>query len=381
MRIAYLSTDPTFAYRGTRGTAVRLGELTAALAREGADVLLVVAGVLPGAPPPPGLTVEVLPGPKRTASTAARLAAEPGRVAWLTNVLRQFGAHVLIEHLALHSSAGSAVARQLGIPHLVELNAPLLDAATASHRLYHPADAERMERDVLAHASLVFAATSPLSAYALGRGARRVDVLPNAADPDRFPRPSDADHDVDHDVDRDARAVFMASMRAWHGIDTIVDAWRQLGDIAPPLTVVGDGPGRVELLASGFDVRRPVPHHEVPELLVEFDIGLAPYVSGAARYLSPLKVFEYLAAGLAVVTSDLPGVTDHLRDDATVLIPLGSADALAEAVALLARNAPLRTRLGTRGPSIIASRHTWAHRAQRVMGAVRDLVPATGATR
>ena len=375
MRIAYLSTDPIFAYRGIRGTAVRLGELAAALAGEGAEVLLVVAGVVPGPPPPPGLTIEVLPGPKRTASTAARLAAEPGRVAWLTNLLRRFGAHILVENLALHSSAGSAAARQLGIPHLVELNAPLLDAATASHRLYHPADAERMERDVLAHAALVFAATSPLSAYALGRGARRVDVLPNAADPDRVP-PRDGD-----EREREPRAVFIASMRVWHGIDTIVDAWQRLGRTAPPLTVVGDGPGRVELLSSGFDVRRSVPHHEVPALLADFDIGLAPYTSAAARYLSPLKVFEYLAAGLAVVTTDLPGVTDHFRDDATVLVPAGSAPALAEAVALLTRDAPLRARLGERGRAIVASRHTWAHRAQRVMDAARDLVPASGATR
>jgi glycosyltransferase involved in cell wall biosynthesis len=172
--------------------------------------------------------------------------------------------------------------------------------------------------------------------------------------------------------------VFLSSMRAWHGIDAIVEAWRQLGDTAPPLTAIGDGPGRSELLASGFDVRRPVPHHEVPELLVDFDIGLAPYGSGAARYMSPLKVFEYLAAGLAVITADLPGVTDHFRDDATVLIPPGRADALAHAVALLTRDEHLRTRLAERGRSNIASRHTWAHRAQRVMSAVRDLVPATG---
>jgi glycosyltransferase involved in cell wall biosynthesis len=173
----------------------------------------------------------------------------------------------------------------------------------------------------------------------------------------------------------------MSSMRAWHGLDTIVEAWRRLGDAGPPLTVVGDGPGRGELSSAGFSVRRPVPHREVPELLAGFDIGLAPYASAAARYLSPLKVFEYLAAGLAVVTTDIPGVTDHFRDDATVLIPPGAAASLADAVARLADDTTLRARLGERGRSIVASRHTWAHRAQRVMDAARDLAPAAGVPR
>lgn len=376
MRIAYLSTDPSIAYRGTRGTAVRVAALTEALAREGSEVLLVTAALAPGPPPPPGLTVELLPGPAASASTAARLAAEPGRQAWLTNRLRQFGVDVVFECLALHSSAGSIAAHQLGVPHLVDLNAPLVDAATASHRLYHAAEAERMERDVLAGAALVLAATSPLAAYATARGAPRVDVLPNAADPERFPARSP-------EATAAPLAVFVASMRAWHGLDTIVDAWGRLGASAPRLIVIGDGPERSTLASAGFEIQRALPHDQLPSLLASANIGIAPYTSGAARYLSPMKVFEYLAAGLAVVAADLPGVTDHFRDDATVLIPPGSAAALADAVSLLVGDGPLRARLGERGRAIVVSRHTWAHRATRVLQLMQDLAlaPAPRAAR
>ena len=74
MRIAYLSTDPGIAYGGTKGASVHLSEMAAAMAREGAEVLLLVARIEPGAAAPsPGVTVQRLPGPARGASAAERV--------------------------------------------------------------------------------------------------------------------------------------------------------------------------------------------------------------------------------------------------------------------------------------------------------------------
>jgi glycosyltransferase involved in cell wall biosynthesis len=364
MRIAFLSTDPSNAYRGTRGAAVRVVSLAEALVRAGHEVLLIAAAAEPGPPPPAGLTVELLPGPT-SASVAARLAAEPGREAWLTKRLRQFGPDALYECLALHSSIGSAAARRLDVPHLVDMGAPLVEAARASRRLYHPDDAQRMEREVLAGAAAVFVATSPLGAYATEHGAPRVHVLPNAADPDRYPARTGV---------RDAPvAVFIASMGVWHGVETIVEAWLQLGDAAPRLIAIGDGPGRARLSAAGFEVMGNVRHDELPSVLATADIGIAPYRSDEARYLSPMKVFEYLATGLAAAATDLPGVTDHFRDDAVVLFGPGSASGLANAVSLLTGDRLLRRRLHAHGPDLIAGGHTWGHRARRVLQVLHDL--------
>jgi glycosyltransferase involved in cell wall biosynthesis len=333
-------------------------------------VLLVTAGVEPGPPPPPAVTVERLPGSGAPVSTAARLAAEPGRQAWLTNRFRQFGADAVYEFLALHSSAGAVAAHRLGIPHLVDVSAPLVDVANASRRLYHASDAIRMEEEVLTGAAAVLVTTTTLAPYAAERGARRVDVVPNAADPRRPPTRA-------RDTGTPLVAAFVASMGIWHGTDTIVEAWPRLGPAAPRLLAIGDGPGRAELEAAGFDVRRPVAHGELPALLASADIGLAPYRWDAARFLSPMKVFEYLAAGLAVAAADLPGVTDHFRDDAVVLFPPGSAVGLANAVALLAGDDTLRARLQARGPELVASGHTWAHRAERVLQVLHDLAVAS----
>jgi glycosyltransferase involved in cell wall biosynthesis len=360
MRLAYLSTDPGIAYGGTKGASVHVGELTSALAREGAEVLLLVARVDPGAPdPPPGVTVEVLPGPGRGVSAAARVSAEPDRQAWLEERLDRFGASALYERLALHSAAGSAAARRLGIPHLVELNAPLLQEAARYRTLEEPAVADLLERSVLRCAHLVLAVSGPLARYAWARGARRVAVYPNGVDVELFAPPATSSA-------RAPSAVFTGTLRPWHGIETLAEAWRLLGPAAPPLTVVGDGPGRPLLEAVGAHVTGALPHHDVPAVLERAHIGIAPYAADAPPYFSPLKLFEYLAMGLAIVAAEIPGVTEVVDERTAVLVPPGDAGALAGAVALLSADGCRRARVGRAGRAL-AERYAWGHHAREVL--------------
>ena len=71
-------------------------------------------------------------------------------------------------------------------PHLVEINAPLPEEAGRFRTLEEPEAADRLEASSLGSAQLVFAVSPPLAAYATARGARRVEVLQNAADITRF---------------------------------------------------------------------------------------------------------------------------------------------------------------------------------------------------
>jgi glycosyltransferase involved in cell wall biosynthesis len=365
MRLAYLSTDPGIAYGGTKGAAVHLAAITEALAAEGNEVLVLAAAINAGTRPPPGVVLEVLPPPGKGVSAAARVAFDDELAAWLEHRLRQFGAEVLYERLALHSAAGSAAAQRLGIPHLLELNAPLREEAARYRRLEEPDAAEQLERQMLSDADLVFAVSPPLSKYAASRGARRVEVLPNAVALEHFPR---AARDGGEPV-----AVFAGSLRPWHGIETIVEAWRLLEAAAPRLTVIGDGPARPLLDGLGASIIGAVPPARVPALLTAADIGLAPYSAGAPSYFSPLKLFEYLAAGLATIIADLPAVTAVVDSDTAVVIPAGDAEALAKAVAALAADSSERKRLGENGRALVEAEHTWRHRAKRILGAAAEL--------
>jgi glycosyltransferase involved in cell wall biosynthesis len=365
IRLACLSTDPGVPYGGAKGASVHLGEIVAALAREGAEVLVLAAGTARNAAPP-DVVVEVLPGPPKGAPAADRLGFADALANWLEQRLRRFGADALYERLALHSAAGATVAQRLGIPHLVELNAPLLEEAARYRKLEEPELASELERATLSSADVVFAVSPPLAAYAARKGARRVEVLQNAAAIERFAEPIDRNG-------ADPAAVFAGSLRPWHGIETIADAWSLLGRSAPSLLVIGDGPERGRLEEVGANVTGHVPPDRVPALLARAAIGLAPYSAGAPLYFSPLKLFDYLAAGLATIVADLPAVTDVVDSDTAVVIPRGDARALADAVVALSSDASERERLGRNGRALVEAAHTWRHRARRILATAARL--------
>jgi alpha-maltose-1-phosphate synthase len=362
MRIAYLSTDPGVPYGARKGASVHVAELVDALAGEGAQVLALVSSVArDAAPPAAGATVEPLPGPGKGSSASERLAAEPGRSDWIERRLARFGADALYERLALHSAAGSRAAARLGIPHLVELNAPLVDEARRYRGLEELDAAERLEHEVLAGAERVLAVSRPLATHALRSGARRVEVFPNAVAIERYPPRRRRRR-------TDPVAVFTGRVRPWHGIETVAAAWRLLGDAAPALVVAGDpGEARGVLEQVGAALLGPINHCQVPAVLAEADIGLAPYALDAPDYFSPLKLFEYMAAGLAVVAGELPATRQLVSGEHAVLVPRGDPDALAAAVAALSADAPRMDRMGSAARTLVAGAHTWRHRARRVM--------------
>lgn len=362
--IAVLSTDPGIALGAPKGSAVHLAELTAALAGAGAEVLLLVPRVASD-PGLAGVTVETLPGPGKGKPALDRLAADSGLARWLEHRAREFGASALYERMALHTAAGSRTARALGVPHLVELNAPLPAEAAAYRRLEAPDAAIRLEREVLTHADVVLPVSAPLAVYAASRGARRVEVTPNGVDPRRFhARPLPGGPPV---------AALAGRLRPWHGAPLVAEAWRLMGTAAPPLLVVGDGDGVADLRAVGATVTGFVPHHEVSALLAGAGIGLVPYAADAPDYFAPIKLFEYMAAGLAVVAAELPAVTQAVDERTALLVPPGDARALAAAVADLAIDRARRVALASAGRALVASRHTWAHRAAAVLAMVEEL--------
>src|SRR5918992_393927 len=216
---------------------------------------------------------------------------------------------------------------RVGIPHLVELNAPLVDEARRYRRLEEGEVAGRLEQEVLRGADLVLAVSRPLAIHAMDRGARRVEVFPNAVAIERYPMRS-------RHAPVEPVAVFTGRVRPWHGIEAVAAAWRLLGDAAPALVVAGDpGEARGVLEEVGAALLGPIPHCQVPAMLAEADIGLAPYARDAPEYFSPLKLFEYMAAGLAVVAGELPATRRPVSDGQAVLVPRGHPEALAAAVA------------------------------------------------
>ncbi len=129
--------------------------------------------------------------------------------------------------------------------------------------------------------------------------------------------------------------------------------------------------GQANLRLHGF-----VPHGEVPGWLARFDLLLAPpaeRVSSAAgreigRWMSPLKVFEYMAAGKPILASDIPALREVLRNGETaLLLPPNEPEAWAAAARALLRDPGRAAALGARARAAFLAEYTWDARAARIL--------------
>ncbi len=162
------------------------------------------------------------------------------------------------------------------------------------------------------------------------------------------------------------------------GVGTLVDALATLDEVR--LALVG-GPDemaqdlRERWLARGLPANRfmTVGHvrpAEVPLYLRAFDVCAMPLplTEHFAHYASPLKLFEYMAAGRAIVASDLPAWSDVVADGDTALLPPpDDIAAWSAAIKRLKSDGELRDQLGERARRRAMAHYTWRARAERIL--------------
>lgn len=124
------------------------------------------------------------------------------------------------------------------------------------------------------------------------------------------------------------------------------------------------------LPAERFIHIETVPPGDIPLYLRAFDVCAMPHPAATqfARYTSPLKLFEYMAAACAIVASDLPGWSDVLRNGETaLLVPSDNIAAWTAAICELQRNPDLRRKLGFAAREQAMANYTWTRRAKRIL--------------
>jgi glycosyltransferase involved in cell wall biosynthesis len=365
MRIAYVCTDPGIEVFGRKGASVHAREMLAAFLGLGAEVTLLSPRI--GPPPAAFAALRLLPlSAIPQAAPDVRAAAQMALNGAVAATLRAAGPFDLVyERHALHAHAAMEEAARQGLPGVLEVNAPLIDESLRHRVLALPELAAGSAGRAMRAARLVVAVSPAVAGYAREHGAARVEVIPNAVDPARFPA-----------VERpDGRLVvgFLGTLRPWHDVATLVAAMPLLRARHPEarLLVVGDGPERERLApalaAVGAELAGMVEPAEVPGWLARMDVAVAPYRGGDPFYFSPLKIYEYMASGLPVVASDVGDLADVVRHGETGLVcPPDDPAALAVALAQLAGDPTVARRMGRVGRAKVLERHTWAGVAARV---------------
>ena len=295
------------------------------------------------------------------------------------------------ERHALHCRAGLDVARELGVPLLLEVNSPMVLEMQRLGKLRLAARATRTERRVLGGADAVLAVTQVLADMLVEAGAPRdrVHVIGNGAVPERYgevERRAAAEVRARLQLPEQAFALgFVGYMRPWHRLDLVLEVMQRPELAQLVLVLMGEGPALEPLLAAarerglGERVRAVgvVPPSLLPAHVMACDGALIPAIN---EYASPLKLFDSLAAGVPTLAPDQPNLRENVRDGENgLLFAPGDVDDLFAKLCRLVGDRAFSRRLGEAGrESLAANRWTWAGNAERVVEVYRAVARRGG---
>lgn len=373
MRAAYVCSDPGIPVFGSKGASVHVQSVLRELVRRGAQVHLLCVRV--GGPVPDGLEsvqLHALP-PVGKGSPAEREQRAQDSDAAAAAVLDGLPALDLVyERYSLWGRAATAWSREHGVPSVLEVNAPLVQEQVEHRELSDVSGAQAVAVAALSAAEVVACVSNEVAAWArtVSTQPDRVVTIPNGVDVERVlpsGRPTRSAACEDFTVG------FVGTLKAWHGVELLLEAVDRLHarDASWRLLVVGDGPrGEALRAAAGphVELTGALPPVEVLAQLHRMDIATAPYPDLPGLYFSPLKVYEYLAAGLPVVASAVGQVPDALDGGRLgELVQPGDVAALAQALDDLRGDQDRRSRLVTAGRAAAVERHTWRAVVDRVL--------------
>ncbi|HEX9625680.1 MAG TPA: glycosyltransferase family 4 protein [Acidiferrobacterales bacterium] len=371
--------------RSKDGQHVHIEELTAALKRAGHEIVMVG---------PPGVDAE-------------QFGADAGWIAVLKKWLPKFVYELmelfysvldyrrlkraaerhkpdcLYERYNLFLLSGVWLRRRTGLPMLLEVNAPLYDERKKYNGIALDRLARWAEGAAWRGADFVLPVTQVLAERVAQAGVDpgRIVAIPNGIDPERFSRVPALD-DAKQALGLKGRLVlgFVGFMREWHGLERVVDLIADSGDRRRHLLLVGDGPARAGIerraqergIAERVTVTGVVERDRVARYIAAFDIALQPEV---VPYASPLKLFEYLALGRAIVAPATPNLREVLTsEDNALLFDPADAHGFAVAVEHLCIDAELRAHIAAGARATIERRGlTWDNNAARVVELFRRL--------
>ena len=364
LRILYSAIDQTVP--GTRGGSVHVTAVAEGLAALGHQMHVLVGQ---GEGPFPGGSIHWMT--MRPPFGASQLRWMRSRA--VKRIAAQIRPDVIMERY--YNFGGEAIlhARALNARAVLEVNAPVVDYPGSPKLLVDRAllvrPMQRWRERLCAAADLIV--TPSAAILPAGTPGGRVLEVEWGADTTRFD--PGAAGPLPFTPPPGVVAVFAGAFRSWHGAIHLARAMRRLqarGRHDISALFIGDGPElpAVRREAAGLAnvvFTGAVPHERMPAALAAAHVGVAPFDLAAHAplalgfYWSPLKIFEYMAAGLPVVAPAVARIPQLVADGREgLLYDPASPDGLAAALEQLA-DAPRRQALGAAARERAVREYSW----------------------
>lgn len=286
---------------------------------------------------------------------------------------------MVYERYAFMNLGGLFLSCFFGLPLFLEVNFTSRTEVYPKRTGIFGAIEKWIEHMVFKQAVIIIVISENLKQDIVGRGISgdKILVTPNAVELDNFvPGPAPEALRKQYNLSHGDKVIgFVGSFYPWHGLDFLLDAFKQvsleLNNVK--LMLLGDGQlhsalkerAKNENLADSVIFAGRVSHSRLADYLALFDIGVMP---DSNEYGSPMKIFEYMAMGKPVVAPRLGPIEAVITDNQEgMLFKRKDITEFKNILLVLLKDNGLCRRLGELGRQKVCAEHTWENNVGRMI--------------
>lgn len=307
----------------------------------------------------------------------------------LRGIVRSYAPEVIVYRQHLFDFAPLWVARVCNVPLVVEVNSLReMEGRFRGVKGKITVPVRWAEMQPVRYADYLFSVSRPIKDYIDGIcEVRKATVIPNGVDVNKFD-PAVFDREVmRRELGLCGKTVlgYVGSYKVWHGLDTTLDVIEALArkDARYHLVLIGQGAcyeevqreiGRRGLVHAVTQIAT-VGHEDIPRHIAAFDYALMTYPQTEGFYFSPLKLFEYLAMGIPVITTRVGQIGEILTHGETgILVDLPKTENFVAAIEHAEKNPDQVRAIGANARRLAVEQYSWQANADRVIAVCRAVL-------